>query len=248
MCDPVSIGLGAVSAVGGVMQAQGQHNAQQAAVNRQNQIAQQQYQQQLRIAEDKDRAKKKAHTAELQAHAQAQNELRKQWEVNQLEANRALAVANQKKSEREPKVAFEMQAAVAQSIKAQGQLLSTGGTGQSFLLQSEQNQRELGFATAQLQQSLMDSDKVFGLEREGIKMDHYSRDAAAYSNLPAGPQARQAEYIPYKPIKRQGPSKMALMGAMIGSVAGGASTGIQSAGAIKEDKIFGAGYTKKYYG
>ena len=50
MCDPVSIGLGAVSAVGGVMQAQGQHNAQQAAVNRQNQIAQQQYQQQLRIA------------------------------------------------------------------------------------------------------------------------------------------------------------------------------------------------------
>ena len=36
MCDPVSITLGAVSAAGGMMQAQAQHKAAKAAAARQN--------------------------------------------------------------------------------------------------------------------------------------------------------------------------------------------------------------------
>ena len=225
MCS-VGLAVGGIQAVGGIMQAQGAHNAQKAAVARQNQIAHQQYQNQLRIAEEQDRVKKEKHSAELQAHAQAQNDYAKQLELNQMEANRAMAAANQKKKEAKTKTAFELEAATAAAIEAQGQILSTGGTGQSFLLQVEQNQRELGFATAQLEQTLMDTDKVFNLERGGIITDQYGKDSAAYSNLPGMPNAGRASFLPYKPIKARGPSKMALMGAMIGAVGGGVAGGL----------------------
>ena len=236
MCDPVSIGLGVISAGGGMMQAQAQHNAQQAAVNRQNQIQQQQYQRELQIQQEKSRQEKDAHRDKLLAHEQAQNDLNKQYELNQMEANRAGAAIEQKKKEKQAKASFEMEEAVSKAIQAQGQLLSTGATGASFMLQTEQAQRELGFATAQIEQNMFDANKVYLLEQSGLRMDQYSRDAQAYNSLPAAPRAQRAPFLPYKPIKVQGPSKGALMGAMIGAVAGGAQAGFSASSAIGDSK------------
>ena len=240
MCSP-GLAVGGLQAVGGVMQAQGQYNAQKRAVERQNQIAHQQYQQQLAIAERNDQVAKDKHAGELAAHAQAMNDYQKQLEVNQLDANRASAAASQKKQQRETKAAFDMEAAIAKSIEATGTMLSTGNAGQSFLLQTEQNQRSLGFATAQLEQTLMDSDKVYNLEKQGVIYGQYNKDAAAYSNLPGMPQAAPASFIPHKPIKAAGPSKMALMGAMVGAVAGGVGSGISTQASYNEIKYGGAG-------
>tara|TARA_Y100001956_G_C4125522_1_gene189843 strand:- start:2657 stop:3367 length:711 start_codon:yes stop_codon:yes gene_type:complete len=225
MCS-VGLAVGGISAVGGIMQAQGQHNAQKAAVARQNQIAHQQYQDQLRQTQERDRIAKEKHASDLEAHAQAIGDFNKQVELNQLETNRALTIANRKKKEKQTEVAFAMQEAVGKSIEAQGQLLSTGNTGQSFLLQTQENQRQLGFATAQLEQTLYDASAAHHLEKGGIITQQYSKNAAAYSNLPGFPQPRRASFLPYKPIKAQGPSKMALMGAMIGAVGGGIGAGI----------------------
>ena len=248
MCDPISIGLGVVQAGGGMMQAQAQHRAQQNAVARQHQIAQQQYQQELQIQQEKSRSQKEAHKAKLQAHAQAQNDLNKQYELNQMEANRASAAAEAKKNEKHAKAAFEAEAAVSKAIQAQGQLLSTGNSGQSFLLQLEQTQRELGFATAQIEQNMYDANKVFVLEQGGIAMDQYSRDAQAYNSLPAAPQAQRAPFLPYKPIKVMGPSKGALMGAMIGAAAGGVSAGFGASDAISSSKWGKSAFPKQYGG
>ena len=232
MCDPVSIGLGVISAGGGMMQAQAQHRAQQAAVARQNQIQQQQYARELEIQGEKSRQQRDAHKDQLLAHAKAQNDLNKQFELNQMEANRAATAVEAKKKEKQAKASFEMEEAVAAAIQAQGQLLSTGATGQSFLLQTEQTQRELGFATAQIEQNMYDANKVYLLEQQGLRMDQYSRDAQAFNALPAAPRAQRAPFLPYKPIKIQGPSKGALMGAMIGAVAGGASAGFGASESI----------------
>jgi len=232
MCSP-SLALGGVQAAGGVMGAMGQHRAQQAAVARQNQIQEQQYQQQLRIQQEKDRVKKEKHTADLQNHAQALSDYQKQLELTQLETNRAMAVAKQKKTERNTKASFDLEAAVAKSIQAQGQTLSTGKSGQSFLLSVEQNKRSLGFATAQIEQQMYDTNKAFNLENQGILMQQYNQDASAYSSLPGHPTAAKASTIPYKPIPIAGPSKMALMGNMIGAVGSGVSTAVTTQRAIQ---------------
>ena len=152
MCEPISIIAGVASAAGGMMQAQAQHNAQQAAVNRSNAIAQQQYQDQLRRSEEQDRIKKEKHTADAQAHAQALNDFNKQLELNQLEANRAMTIVNRKKKEKQAEAAFELENQISKSIQAQGQLLSSGGTGQSFLLQTLESERALGMQGAMIEQ------------------------------------------------------------------------------------------------
>ena len=119
------------------------------------------------------------------------------------------------------KIAFEAEAAVADAIQAQGQVLSTGMSGQSFLLQSEQSLRDLGMQQAQLQQSLMDSSKTFGLEQSGILMSQYGNNAKAFANVPGAVQAQQAEFLPYKPIKVKGPSGLSLAAGLVGAAASG---------------------------
>ena len=66
--------MAAVSLATGVMGSVAQHQAQQAAVNRQNQIQQQEYQRQLQISERNDLIKKRKHSADLKAHASAQTD------------------------------------------------------------------------------------------------------------------------------------------------------------------------------
>ncbi len=227
MCS-VGLAIGGIQAVGGIMQAQGQYNAQKAAVDRQNQIAKQQYDDQLRIQKQKSDAQKDKHDAELKAHAQAVNDFNKQLELNQIETNRAMSIVNQKKKEKATKVAFEQQSQVIKAIQASGKMLSTGNAGQSFLLQMGQHERELGMMQAQLEQSLFDSDKTAALESAGVVHQQYNRDASAYNNLPGMPGAPPAVLLPYKPIMASGPSKMALMGAMVGAVAGGAGAGLKA--------------------
>ena len=131
------------------MTAVGQHQNQQAAVARSNAIAQQQYAQQLQIMSAQEQAKGRAYEAQLNASNAAKNAYYKQISANQVEANRALTAAQNKLQEQQRSAAFQAQAQVAKSIQAQGQVLSTGRAGQSFLLQAMDAERQLGFEMAQ---------------------------------------------------------------------------------------------------
>ena len=224
MCAPVAIGV--LSAASGVMSAIGQHQAQQAAVARQNQIAQQQYQNQLRISEAQDRAKKEKHSADLAAQAQAVTDALKQHNVNQIEADRASMAASRAAKEKMTEAAFEQQAIVASAIQAQGQMLSTGNAGQSFLLQTLQTERELGMQTAAIEQSLYDTNSALNTELFGIQMQQYGANAKVNNAVPSTPTAPGASFIPYKPIKARGPSNLALMGNIGSSIMGGVSAGV----------------------
>lgn len=220
MCEPATI-IGIASAASGAMGAIASHQAASAQAAHQNAVAQQQHQQQLRIAERNDKVKKDQHAAELKAQADAVTNYNRQVQLNQAETTRAMTVANQQKKERNTKIAFEAEAAVADAIQAQGQVLSTGKTGQSFLLQSQQSLRDLGMQQAQLTQSLMDSNTTFGLEQSGILMAQYGNNAKAFSNVPGAVQAKQAEFMPYKPIKVKGPSGLSLAAGLVGAAASG---------------------------
>lgn len=216
--------MGALSAATGIAGAIGQHQAQQAAVNRQNQIQQQEYQRQLAISERNDLIKKNKHAADLKAHAQAQNDVLRQQEANQLEANRAKQAVARQLKEKQTEVAFERQANLANKIQASGKILSTGRTGQSMLLETLATERELGLQSAMMEQSLFDANAAYGNEIFGVNMRHWGADNQANNALPPTPTAQGASFIPNKPIKAKGPSGLSLLAGIGGSIMGGVST------------------------
>lgn len=228
MCEPISIALGVASFAGSAASAVGQHQQQQAAVARSNAIAKQQYQQQLQIAAAKDQEKGRVYQAELKATAVAKSAYFSQLEANQAEANRASISVQQKMDERRTAAKFNMQGQIANSIKAQGEMLATGKSGQSFLLNAMQAERDLGFEIAQIEQSLYDARRASGIEAEGIALDQQSANVGAWNNLPADPLSPMASFMPIKPIKAQGPSGLALAGNLISGAAGAVGTGIST--------------------
>ena len=227
MCDPISagIGLGLATAGFGTMQAVGQHQQQAAAVARSNAIAQTQYQQ-LQIMAAQEQEKGRAYQAQLNSTNAARNAYFRQLQANQAEASRASVAEQRKLNEQGKKALFDQQAAVAASIQAQGQILSTGRSGQSFMLQAMDADRQLGFEMAQIQETLYDASMASGAAQYGILLDQNSADINAYNNLPANPLAPTPEFHPIKPIPMGGPSKLALAGAIGGSVMEGAVAGV----------------------
>jgi len=231
MCEPItaiSIGLATASFAGSAAQSIGQHQQQQAAVARSNAIARQQYQQQMQIAAAQDQENGRVYQAKLKATTAAKNAYYRQLEANQEEANRASIAVQQKMDERRTAAKFNMQGQLARSIQAQGQLLATGKTGQSFLLNAMQAERDLGFEMAQIEQSLYDARRASGIEAEGILLDQQSANVAAWNNLPVDPLTPMASFAPIKPIDAKGPSGLALAGSLLGDAASAAGTGIST--------------------
>jgi len=228
MCEPISATIGVLTAAAGGMQAIGAHQQQQAAVARSNAIAQQQYQRELQIAAVRDREAGRAYEAELKASNAAKNAYYAQISANQVEANRALAAEDQRLAEKRSSAAFESQANIAEAVRSQGTILSTGRAGQSFLLSAMDAQRQLGFEQAQVEQTLYDASRASGLAKEGILLDQTAANVSAWNNLPADPLSPEASLLPVKPIMAKGPSNLALAGSLLGAglsgVQGGMST------------------------
>ena len=234
MCEPISATIGVLTAIGGGMQAIGQHQQQQAAVARSNAIAKQQQLQELQISAARDREKGRVYNAELKAATAAKDAYYNQISNNQAEANRALAASNQKLSEKRTAQAFGAQSSIASAIQAQGRTLATGKSGQSFLLQAMQAERDLGFELAQVEQSLYDASLASGIERTGILLDQHAANTAAWNGLPADPLSPQASFLPVNPIMAKGPSGLALAGGLVSSVVGGVGSGLSAYGGLKD--------------
>ena len=217
--------MGVLTAASMGVQAIGAHQQQQAAVARSNAIAQQQYQRELQIAAQRDRANLQTYQAELKADTAAKNAYYAQLTANQAEATRALAAANNKLEEKRTTSAFGVQRQMAAAIQAQGQVLSTGKAGQSTLLAALDAERTLGFEMAEIEQTLYDARRASGIEKEGILLDQHSANTAAWNGLPAAPLAPEASFLPVKPIKASGPSGLALAGNLLGAGVSGVSAG-----------------------
>lgn len=237
MCEPISIITGAVSAVGGVMQAQAQHQAAQAAAARQNQINELNYQNKLNIAAHKDKLKGQAYKQKLEAQAAAHSALARQKYLNQLEHNRASIAAQQALKEKVTESAFASQTALTKQIQAQGTVLASGQqAGQSLLLSLMDTERQLGFEEAQLGASIRDATAAYGMQQYGIDLDKYTADVNALNKLPAKPVAPSASFAPVKMPEVEGPSGLGLMGGIISSVAGGVGAGMDTYGTYVANK------------
>ena len=235
MCSAIALGIvsGVGQAAAGISEQNRQHRAQVDAVNRSNQIARQKYINDITISAYNDQRKGEVFTAQLQADAAARSAYYKQKEINQIEANRASESAQQELREKITEGMFQSQTNLAKAIQAQGTMLASGGqAGQSMSLLLDDAERTLGFEQAQLDASIFDATKSFGLKQFGINLDQYSADVTANNNITTSAQvAPTASFETVKPIKQAPPSKPSALGPIMG----GFSSGIKTATSLGWD-------------
>ena len=248
MCNPLAIGaaLGGVQAITGIGEQNRQHANQVAAVNRSNAMARQKYLNDITISAYNDQRKGDVFEAQLKADAASRAAYYKQKEINQAEATRALTASDQKLRERITEQAFQSQANLAKAIQAQGSVLASGQqAGQSMLLSLQEAERDFGFKQAQIDATVYDATKNYGIERYGIDLDQFSADTKAFNSISTlAAVAPTASFKTIRPIKKEAPSRPSILTPILS----GFTTAITSATALGGDDYFGRGFGQGEWG
>ena len=239
MCNPLAVGIamGGAQAITGIQEQNRQHRAQVDAVNRSNAMARQKYLNDIQISAYNDQRKLDVFEAQLAADSASQQNYYKQLEINQVEANRAVAAADQELQEKITEQMFESQANIAAAIQAQGTVLAGNmASGQSMMLELSQAEREFGFEQAQIDATIFDASRAYGLSRYGIDLDKYSADTSAMNSIDtAAHMAPTASFQTIRPIKQNAPKKPSILGPILGGV----TTAISGASALGSENYFG---------
>ena len=226
MCEPsIVIGsiIGAGQAITGVQEQNRRYRAQVDAVNRSNAIARQKYLNDVQISAFNDQRKGEVFTAQLQADAASRQAYYRQKEINQLEANRSSETAQQELREKVTEAMFKSQEGLAKAIEAQGTILASGQqAGQSMMLQLADVERQMGFKNAQLNASVFDATKAFGIKQFGVDLDQYGADTRAYNSITTtAAVAPSASFKTIRPIEQAPPEKPSILGPLLGGIATG---------------------------
>ena len=220
----IGMALGGAQAITGIKEQNRAHKAQVDAVNRQNAMARQKYINDLNISAYNDQQKQNVFKAQLEADAASQNAYYKQKEINQIEANRAIAAADQELQEKITEQMFASQANLAKAIQAQGTVLAGMQSGQSMMLELGQAEREFGFEQAQIDATVFDATRAYGIDRYGIDLDQYSADTTAANNIKVSATvAPTASFASIKPTKIPTPKKPSILGPILGGISTGLS-------------------------
>tara|TARA_R100001129_G_scaffold45369_1_gene31028 strand:+ start:549 stop:1253 length:705 start_codon:yes stop_codon:yes gene_type:complete len=225
MCEAVTLGIisGVAQAGAGIIQQNAAHRNAVAQVNRSNAIARQKYLNDITISAFNDQRKGEVFTAQLQADAASRQAYYKQREINQLEANRSSETAQQELREKVTEAMFKSQEGLAKAIEAQGTILASGQqAGQSMMLQLADVERQMGFKNAQLNASVFDATKAFGIKQFGVDLDQYGADTRAYNSISTTAAiAPSASFKTIRPIKQAPPEKPSILGPILGGIASG---------------------------
>ena len=217
MCEPsIVIGsiIGVGSAVTGIQDQNRRYRAQVDAVNRSNMIARQKYLNDTQISKFNDQRKGEVFTAQLKADALSRQRFFKQREINQIEANRASESAQAELREKVTESMFKSQEALAKAIQAQGKVLTSGAqSGQSLSLMLDDAERQMGYEEAQLNASIFDATRSYGLKQFGVELDQYSSDISAMNAITTSAAvAPTASFQTIKPIDQNPPEKPSALG------------------------------------
>ena len=234
MCTTLafSIGLGAAQAVSGIAEQNRAYRAQVDAVNRSNAMARQKYINDITISAYNDQRKGEVFTAQLQADAAARSAYYQQKQINQLEHSRASEAAQAELREKVTKTMFDSQTNLAKAIKAQGTVLASGQqAGQSMMLTLDDIEREFGMANAQLDATIFDATRAYGIKQFGLDLDNYAANTSAYNNISTSAYvAPTASFQTIRPIKQKAPPKPSPLGPILGGIGTVISTGTSLGG------------------
>lgn len=193
MCLPAAV-VGVVTAVTSAVSTISSFSAQQAAVSQQNAVAQAQYQQQLAVYRESERA------------------YSRQMELNAVAANRAYASEQEKLKYEYDKAALEAQELLASSMRTAGTLIASGRTGQSIGVLAADADREASRDLATLGLNLAYADSNYMIGVAGINEQWQSANNMAQSNRMLKPTA---------PVKIAGPSPIGLITGLAGAAMSG---------------------------
>ncbi len=242
MCNPlaIGIGLGGAQAITGIAEQNRAHRAQVDAVNRSNAMARQKYINDITISAYNDQRKGEVFTAQLQADAAARSAYYNKKNINQIEANRASEAAQSELREKVNKTMFESQTNLAKAVQAQGSILASGQqSGQSMMLTLDQVEREFGFEQAQLDATVYDATRSYGIKQFGIDLDQYSSNVSALNSITTTASvAPSASFKTIQPIKQNAPKKPSPLGPILGGI----GTAIGTAGTLG-----GEGYFEQFF-
>jgi len=228
MCAPVALAIasGVGTAVTGIMEQNRAHRAQVDAVNRSNAIARQKYINDITISAYNDQRKGEVFTAQLQADAAARSSLYQQREINQIEANRASESAQQELREKVTEAMFASQENLAKAIQSQGTVLASGQqAGQSMMLSVDDVERKYGMQQAQLDASVFDATKAYGIKQFGVNLDQYNSDMSAVNNLSTSAVvAPIASFKTIRPTKQKAPPKPSILTPLLSGFTAGVGT------------------------
>ena len=228
MCAPIALGIasGVGTAVTGIMEQNRAHRAQVDAVNRSNAIARQKYINDITISAYNDQRKGEVFTAQLQADAAARTALYQQREINQIEANRASESAQQELREKVTEAMFASQENLAKAIQSQGTVLASGQqAGQSMMLSVDDVERKYGMQQAQLDASVFDATKAYGIKQFGVNLDQYNSDMSAVNNLSTSAVvAPIASFKTIRPTKQKAPPKPSILTPLLSGFSAGVGT------------------------
>ena len=197
MCDPVIVGV-AVAAMGS-LQSIASYQQQQVQYDYEQQVADQSYQYQM------------------QAYQASQRAYEQQIEANAAAANRAYQQEQIKLKSEYDKAAQAAQELLVGKLKAQGNVLSSGRTGQSIALLASDAEREYGKDLANLGTNLGYSVEEFKFNNLDIQEKARSANAMA---------AADRMVQPLKPMVGPGPSTAGLVLGIGSSIVGGVTTGM----------------------
>ena len=225
MCEAVTLGIisGVAQAGAGIIQQNAAHRNAVAQVNRSNAIARQKYLNDITISAFNDQRKGEVFTAQLQADAASRQAYYRQKEINQIEANRSSETAQQELREKVTEAMFKSQEGLAKAIEAQGTVLASGQqAGQSMMLQLADVERQMGFKNAQLNASVFDATKAFGIKQFGVDLDQYGADTRAYNSISTtAAVAPSASFKTVRPIEQAPPEKPSALGPILGGISAG---------------------------
>ena len=225
MCEAVTLGIlsGVAQAGAGIIQQNAAHRNAVAQVNRSNAIARQKSLNDITISAFNDQRKGEVFTAQLQADAASRQAYYRQKEINQIEANRSSETAQQELREKVTEAMFKSQEGLAKAIEAQGTVLASGQqAGQSMMLQLADVERQMGFKNAQLNASVFDATKAFGIKQFGVDLDQYGADTRAYNSISTtAAVAPSASFKTVRPIEQAPPEKPSALGPILGGISAG---------------------------
>ena len=231
----IGMALGGVQAISGIQEQNRAHRAQVDAVNRQNAMARQKYLNDIQISAYNDQRKLNVFEAQLDADVASQQAYYKQKEINQIEADRATAAADQELNEKITEQMFASQANLAKAIQAQGTVLAGMQSGQSMMLELGQAEREFGFEQAQIDATIFDATRAYGIDKYGIDLDKYSADTNAANSISVSATvAPTASFQTIKPTKIPPPKKPSILGPILGGI----STGLGATSSLGGENYF----------
>ena len=221
MCDPVSIGLGVLSAGLGIMQANAQYQAAQEQVAFQNQVARQQYEVNMMNAEF-------ARTSEAQKEQVRQQQIEQNETIARAAEAEKISQARQQYIEKQLQTAQDKREADLEARRARGALLASGRTGnvmQTLLADVDRqagrfdfySDRNLAFAGTRAQQ-----------EGRAATVERINRVSSIQ------PYMQQTILDPFEPVYQRAPSSTPYVLQGAGAVIGGAQTGLGIEGSINQ--------------